>query len=73
MREPDPKPAREPSAEDPPGARPYPAETASARPQGRRSPGGSEPGDMGDFDDKTDAAPPRASPGDKGGTGYRGG
>jgi hypothetical protein len=72
MPESDPRPARETLAEDPPGARPYPPEPVAKRAQGARSPGQSEPGDMGAFDTKTDAEPRHEGPSGNGGSGYRG-
>lgn len=47
MSESDPRPARAVRAGDEPGVRPYPPADVSKRPQGSRSPGQSEPGDMG--------------------------
>jgi len=76
--EPDPKPtapspARTVLTEDPPGARPYLPDPESGRPQGPRSPGQSEPGDMGAFEDGAEAEPRHENPAGDGGTGYRGG
>lgn len=65
----DPRPARAVRAEDGPGARPSPPTEVSKRPQGPRSPGQSEPGDMGAFGGKTSEAPQHARPA---GRGYRG-
>lgn len=72
MSESDPRPARDVLAEDPAGARPYPPEPVAKRPQGPRSPGQSEPGDMGAFDNRDYAEPQHESPAGDGGTGYRG-
>jgi hypothetical protein len=72
MSESDPGPARDVLSEDPPGARPYPPQPAAERPQGPRSPGQSEPGDMGDFGGEAAAEPRHERPAGDGGTGYRG-
>ncbi|MGU3666693.1 hypothetical protein ACLBX9_21085 [Methylobacterium sp. A49B] len=72
MPESDPGPARETLAEDPPGGRPYPPEPVAKRAQGARSPGQSEPGDMGAFDTTTGAQPRHESPSGNGAWGYRG-
>lgn len=72
MSEPDPRPAREGRAENEPGARPYPPTDVSKRPQGPRSPGQSEPGDMGAFDGKSCGESQHESPAGDGGSGYRG-
>ncbi|SDO68859.1 hypothetical protein SAMN05216360_13713 [Methylobacterium phyllostachyos] len=73
MSAPDPNTAQTVLAEDPPGARTYPPEPVAKAPQGPRSPGQSEPGDMGAFEAQTDAAPGAENPAGDGGTGYRGG
>ncbi|WP_342112232.1 hypothetical protein [Methylobacterium sp. SI9] len=70
---PDPGAARTVLTEDPPGARPYLPEPVSRRPQDPRSPGQSEPGDMGAFEGGTGAEPRHEGPARHGGTGYRGG
>lgn len=72
MSESDPRSARDVLAENPPGARTYPPEAVPKRPQGPRSPGQSEPGDMGAFDNKTYAEPQHESPAGNRGSGYRG-
>jgi hypothetical protein len=72
MQESDPRSPREERVELPSGGRPYPAAEPPERPQGPRSSGQSEPGDMGAFDDKTYAAPRPESPAGDGGRGYRG-
>ncbi|MCJ2087213.1 hypothetical protein MKK88_14640 [Methylobacterium sp. E-005] len=70
---PDPDAARTVLTEDPPGARPYLPGSVSKHPQDPRSPGQSEPGDMGAFEGGTEAEPQREGPAGNGGTGYRGG
>lgn len=64
--------AQEVITEVPSGARPYQTEDVAERPQGPRSPGGSEPGAMGAFDDKEYEEPQHESPEGNGKRGYRG-
>lgn len=69
----DPNAARRVLTEDPPGARPYLPGPASGQPQRPRSPGESEPADMGAFETGTEAEPRHESPAGDGGNGHRGG
>ena len=69
----DPKTPQEVIAEAPPGKRPYPPGEVSDRPQGPRSAGQSEPGEMGAFDNKVYEEPQHESTKGDDGSGYRGG
>ena len=69
----DPKTPQEVIAEIPPGERPYPSGEVAGRPQGPRSSGESEPGDMGAFDNKEYEEPQHESTKGDDGSGYRGG
>ncbi|WP_238296778.1 hypothetical protein [Methylobacterium soli] len=69
----DPKTPQEVIAEAPSGARPYPSGSVAKRPQGPNSPGESEPGDMGAFDNQEYEEPQHESTQGNDESGYRGG
>ena len=68
-----PKTSQDVITEIPAGERPYPSGGVSDRPQGPRSSGQSEPGDMGAFDNKEYEEPQHESIKGDDGSGYRGG
>ena len=68
----EPTPAQEVVTEAPSDARPYPPSDVAVRPQGPRSPGESEPRDMGAFDDEEYEEPQYESTKGNGKSGYRG-
>ncbi len=69
----DPKTPQEVITEASSGARPYLSGDVAKRPQGPRSPGESEPGDMGAFDNKEYEEPQHESTKGNDESGYRGG
>ena len=69
----DPKTSQDVIAEIPAGERPYLPGGVSDQPQGPRSSGQSEPGDMGAFDNKDYEEPQHESTKGDDGSGYRGG
>lgn len=69
----DPKTPQEVVSEGQPGVRPYISGDVAGRPQGPRSPGESEPGDMGASDNKEYEEPQHESTKGNGGSSYRGG
>lgn len=68
----DPTTAQEVITEAPSGARPYQPGDVAERPQGPRSPGEAEPGDMGAFDNKEYEDPQHESTKGNCESGYRG-
>lgn len=73
MSDADPKTPQEVITEAPSGARPYVPGDGAKRPQGPRSTGQSEPGDMGAFDEKEYKEPRRESTKGDSESGHRGG
>ncbi|WP_162560594.1 hypothetical protein [Methylobacterium durans] len=73
MSKDDPKAPQDVIAEVPAGTRPYQSGDVADRPQGPWSPGQSEPGDMGAFDNKEYEEPQHESTKGDGESGYRGG
>jgi hypothetical protein len=73
MSDVDPKTLQEVITEASSGARPYLSGDVTKRPQGPRSAGQSEPGDMGAFEDKEYEEPQHENTKGNDGSGYRGG